>query len=181
MQDIKAYMRQVGQQARAASRLMAQADTAVKNRALEKIAAALLSNTGQLIAANAQDIAAAHLNKLDEAQIDRLMMTEKIVRDMAEGLLQVAALPDPIGEMSDLKYRPSGIQVGKMRVPLGVIGIIYESRPDVTADAAALCLKSGNAAILRRLSRVGAPARFSRMKLLAYSPVWMSRNTARIA
>ena len=149
MTDIKAYMQQVGQQARAASRFMAQADTAVKNRALEKIAAALLSNTGQLIAANAQDIAAAHLNKLDEAQIDRLMLTEKIVRDMAEGLLQVAALPDPIGEMSDLKYRPSGIQVGKMRVPLGVIGIIYESRPDVTADAAALCLKSGNAAILR--------------------------------
>ncbi len=149
MPNIKAYMQQVGQQARAASRLMAQADTAVKNRALEKIAAALLSNTGQLIAANAQDIAAAHLNKLDEAQIDRLMLTEKIVRDMAEGLLQVAALPDPIGEMSDLKYRPSGIQVGKMRVPLGVIGIIYESRPDVTADAAALCLKSGNAAILR--------------------------------
>ena len=149
MPNIKAYMQQVGQQARAASRFMAQADTAVKNRALEKIAAALLSNTGQLIAANAQDIAAAHLNKLDEAQIDRLMLTEKIVRDMAEGLLQVAALPDPIGEMSDLKYRPSGIQVGKMRVPLGVIGIIYESRPDVTADAAALCLKSGNAAILR--------------------------------
>ncbi len=149
MKDIKAYMQQVGQQARAASRLMAQADTATKNRALEKIAAALLSNTGQLIAANAHDIAAAHVNKLDEAQIDRLMLTEKIVRDMAEGLLQVAALPDPIGEMSDLKYRPSGIQVGKMRVPLGVIGIIYESRPDVTADAAALCLKSGNAAILR--------------------------------
>ena len=163
MQDIKAYMRQVGQQARAASRLMAQADTAAKNRALEKIAAALLSNTGQLIAANAHDIAAAHVNKLDEAQIDRLMLTEKIVRDMAEGLLQVAALPDPIGEMSDLKYRPSGIQVGKMRVPLGVIGIIYESRPDVTADAAALCLKSGNAAILRG----GSEATYSNQAIAA--------------
>jgi len=149
MNDIKIYMQQVGQEARAASRIMAQAGTASKNRALENIAAAILSRTAQLITANAKDTAAARVNGLDAASIDRLTLTEKTVRSMAEGLLQIAALPDLIGEISDLKYRPSGIQVGKMRVPLGVIGIIYESRPNVTADAAGLCLKSGNAAILR--------------------------------
>ncbi|MBL0037939.1 MAG: glutamate-5-semialdehyde dehydrogenase [Nitrosomonadales bacterium] len=149
MDDIKTYMQQVGQDARAASRIMAQAGTAKKNRALENIAAAILSGTAQLITANAKDIATARVNGLDAASIDRLTLTEKSVRSIAEGLLQIAALPDPIGEISDLKYRPSGIQVGKMRVPLGVIGIIYESRPNVTADAAGLCLKSGNAAILR--------------------------------
>ncbi|RFC34972.1 MAG: glutamate-5-semialdehyde dehydrogenase [Candidatus Nitrotoga sp. SPKER] len=149
MNDIKTYMQQVGQDARAASRIMAQAGTAKKNRALENIAAAILSNTTQLITANAKDTVAARINGLDAASIDRLTLTEKSVRSMAEGLLQIAALPDLIGEISDLKYRPSGIQVGKMRVPLGVIGIIYESRPNVTADAAGLCLKSGNAAILR--------------------------------
>ncbi len=149
MDDIKTYMQQVGQEARAASRVMAQAGTAAKNRALENIAAAILSSTAQLITANAKDTAAASVNGLDAASIDRLTLTEKTVHSMAEGLLQIAALPDLIGEISDLKYRPSGIQVGKMRVPLGVIGIIYESRPNVTADAAGLCLKSGNAAILR--------------------------------
>ncbi|BBJ24346.1 glutamate-5-semialdehyde dehydrogenase [Candidatus Nitrotoga sp. AM1P] len=149
MDDIKTYMQQVGQDARAASRIMAQAGTAKKNRALENIAAAILSSTAQLITANAKDTAAARVNGLDAASIDRLTLTEKSVRSIAEGLLQIAALPDLIGEISDLKYRPSGIQVGKMRVPLGVIGIIYESRPNVTADAAGLCLKSGNAAILR--------------------------------
>jgi glutamate-5-semialdehyde dehydrogenase len=149
MDDIKTYMQQVGQEARAASRIMAQAGTAAKNRALENIAAAILSSTTQLITANAKDTAAARINGLDAASIDRLTLTEKTVHSMAEGLLQIAALPDLIGEISELKYRPSGIQVGKMRVPLGVIGIIYESRPNVTADAAGLCLKSGNAAILR--------------------------------
>jgi glutamate-5-semialdehyde dehydrogenase len=149
MDDIKTYMQQVGQDARTASRIMAQAGTAKKNRALENIAAAVLSSTAQLITANAKDTTAARINGLDAASIDRLTLTEKSVRNMAEGLLQIAALPDLIGEISDLKYRPSGIQVGKMRVPLGVIGIIYESRPNVTADAAGLCLKSGNAAILR--------------------------------
>ncbi len=149
MKDIKAYMQQVGQQARAAARLMAQADTATKNRALENIAAAILNNSAQIIAANAKDVAAACTGGLDAASIDRLTLTDLSVRSMAEGLRQIAALPDLIGEISDLKYRPSGIQVGKMRVPLGVIGIIYESRPNVTADAAGLCLKSGNAAILR--------------------------------
>ena len=149
MEDIKQYMKSVGQQARAASRLMAQADTNAKNKALLAIADAILGSSATLIAANAKDVAAAKANGLDAASLDRLTLTEKTIQGMAEGLRQVAQLADPIGEISDLKFRPSGIQVGKMRVPLGVIGIIYESRPNVTADAAGLCLKSGNAAILR--------------------------------
>lgn len=149
MDNIKVYMERVGQQARAASQIMAQAGTAVKNRALENIAGALLSGSKALIAANASDVAAALASGLDAASVDRLTLTEATVRSMAEGMLQIVALPDLIGEISDLKYRPSGIQVGKMRVPLGVVGIIYESRPNVTADAAGLCIKSGNAAILR--------------------------------
>src|SRR3989338_4927369 len=142
-------MKDIGQAARAASRVMAQAYTATKNCALAEIAAALQNQSAQLIAENAKDVAAAQANGLDSASVDRLTLTEKTVRAMAEGLLQIAQLPDLIGAISDLKYRPSGIQVGKMRVPLGVVGIIYESRPNVTADAAGLCLKSGNAAILR--------------------------------
>ena len=149
MDNIKGYMQQVGQQARAASRTMAMADTNAKNSALENIATALLLNSNRLIAENAKDVAGAKANGLDAASVDRLTLTDKTIKGMAEGLRQIAALPDPIGEISDLKYRPSGIQVGKMRVPLGVIGIIYESRPNVTADAAGLCLKSGNACILR--------------------------------
>ena len=149
MENIKAYMHQMGRQARAASRRMAQADTAAKNHALQTIAQSIVDDCAALIAANAKDIAAARANGLDEASIDRLTLNEKSVHGMAEGLLQIAQLPDLIGEISDLRLRPSGIQVGKMRVPLGVIGIIYESRPNVTADAAGLCLKSGNAAILR--------------------------------
>jgi glutamate-5-semialdehyde dehydrogenase len=149
MQNIKEYMSEVGKAARAASRHMALADTAAKNRALEAIAQAILDSSARLIAENAKDVAAAKNNGLDAASVDRLTLTEKTVRGMAEGLQQIAQLPDLIGAISDMKYRPSGIQVGKMRVPLGVIGIIYESRPNVTADAAGLCLKSGNAAILR--------------------------------
>jgi glutamate-5-semialdehyde dehydrogenase len=149
MENIKEYMHGVGLAARAASRIMAQADTALKNRALTEIAAALQSQSAQLLAANARDVAAALANGLDAASVDRLTLTDKTVNSMAEGLLQIAQLPDLIGSISDLNFRPSGIQVGKMRVPLGVIGIIYESRPNVTADAAGLCLKSGNAAILR--------------------------------
>ena len=149
MDDIKQYMKSVGQQARAASRVMAQADTNTKNRALEAIAAAILDGSPTLIAENAKDVARAKIEGLDDASVDRLTLTEKTVRSMAEGLRQIAQLPDLIGAISDLSYRPSGIQVGRMRVPLGVIGIIYESRPNVTADAAGLCLKSGNAAILR--------------------------------
>ena len=149
MSDIKQYMQQVGINARTASRLMAMADTATKNRALLAISEAILSNRAQLIAENAKDVAAAKNNGLDAASLDRLTINDKTINEIAEGLQQLAALPDLIGAISDLSYRPSGIQVGKMRVPLGVIGIIYESRPDVTADAAGLCLKSGNAAILR--------------------------------
>jgi len=149
MLNVKEYMQGIGQTARAASRLMALADTATKNRALTEIASSLKNETALLLAANAKDVAAAKAGGLDAASLDRLTLTEKSVHDMAEGLLQIARLPDLIGAISDMNFRPSGIQVGKMRVPLGVIGIIYESRPNVTADAAGLCLKSGNAAILR--------------------------------
>ena len=149
MQNVKEYMQVVGQTARVAARLMGQADTATKNHALQAIAAALQNQSSQLLAANAKDVTAARASGLDDASVDRLTLTEKSVHGMAEGLLQIAQLPDLIGAISNLSYRPSGIQVGKMRVPLGVIGIIYESRPNVTADAAGLCIKSGNAAILR--------------------------------
>jgi glutamate-5-semialdehyde dehydrogenase len=147
--DIKEYMQTVGRQARAASRRLAGATTAEKNAALLHIAAAIRRDSAALVAANQEDLAAARAAGLESAMIDRLTLSAKGVESMAEGVEQVAALADPIGEMTDIKYRPSGIQVGKMRVPLGVIGIIYEARPNVTADAAALCLKSGNAAILR--------------------------------
>jgi len=147
--DIKAYMQQVGHQARAASRLMAKADTNAKNKALTAMARAIQRDAAKLIEANAKDLAEAREAGLEAALLDRLTLTEKGVASMAEGLMQIAALPDPVGEITDLNYRPSGIQVGKMRVPLGVIGIIYEARPNVTADAAGLCLKAGNAAILR--------------------------------
>jgi glutamate-5-semialdehyde dehydrogenase len=146
--DIGAYMHGVGEAARTAARTVARADTAAKNRALASIAAALIRDEARLLAANADDVAAARIDR-DAAFVDRLTLTPKTIAAMADGLREIAALPDPVGEMSDLKYRPSGIQVGLMRVPLGVIGIIYESRPNVTADAAALCLKAGNAAILR--------------------------------
>lgn len=147
--DVKDYMETLGRQARAASREMAKASTAAKNAALLAMAAEIRAQSAALLAANAEDVAEAKANGLEPALLDRLTITAKSVEAMAQGLEQVAALPDPIGEISDMKYRPSGIQVGRMRVPLGVIGIIYEARPNVTADAAALCLKSGNAAILR--------------------------------
>jgi glutamate-5-semialdehyde dehydrogenase len=147
--DIQQQMQTIGRQAREASRAIARADTNTKNAALKAIAAAIRRDAATLLAANAEDLAAARAAGLEAAMLDRLTLTEKGVAAMAEGVEQVAALPDPVGEISDMAYRPSGIQVGKMRVPLGVIGIIYEARPNVTADAAALCLKSGNAAILR--------------------------------
>jgi len=147
--DIAAYMREVGVRARAASRAMARADTRAKNTALSAIAAAIRRDKAKLQAANLLDLEAGRAKGLDAAMLDRLTLTDKAVETMAKGLEQIAELPDPIGEISDLKYRPTGIQVGRMRVPLGVIGIIYESRPNVTADAAGLCLKSGNATILR--------------------------------
>jgi glutamate-5-semialdehyde dehydrogenase len=147
--DIKQYMQLVGQQARAASRAIARADTNAKNKALLAMASAIERDAEQLLAANAKDMAHARQAEYDPALLDRLQLNAKTVAGMAEGLRQIAALPDPVGEITDMSYRPSGIQVGKMRVPLGVIGIIYEARPNVTADAAGLCLKSGNASILR--------------------------------
>ncbi|GHD75292.1 glutamate-5-semialdehyde dehydrogenase [Vogesella fluminis] len=147
--DIKHYMNVVGQAARKASRAIARADTNQKNKALLAIADAIERDLEQLVAANMVDLENARQNGLEEALIDRLTLSEKTVHGMADGLRQIAALPDPVGEMDDFSYRPSGIQLGKMRVPLGVVGIIYEARPNVTADAAGLCLKSGNAVILR--------------------------------
>ena len=147
--DIKSYMQGLGTQARAASRLMAKANTTTKNMALISIARAIRREKAALLEANFADIDEARASGMDAAMLDRLALSEKSIAAMAEGLEQIAALADPIGEITDLKYRPSGIQVGKMRVPLGVIGIIYEARPNVTIDAAGLCLKSGNAAILR--------------------------------
>ncbi|MEN9464554.1 MAG: hypothetical protein RL217_735 [Pseudomonadota bacterium] len=147
--DVHHYMQTLGQAARSASRAMAVANTAGKNRALLAIAQEIRQQRTKIQAANAQDMQRGKSNGLDAALLDRLELTDSRLNDMLEGLEQVAGLPDPIGEITDLKYRPSGIQVGKMRVPLGVIGIIYESRPNVTIEAASLCLKSGNAAILR--------------------------------
>ncbi|MEK7845259.1 MAG: glutamate-5-semialdehyde dehydrogenase, partial [Pseudomonadota bacterium] len=147
--DIKSYMQSVGQEARAAARWVAKADTAAKNHALTAMANAIRRDEPLLLAANAKDLDNARAKGLEAAMTDRLTLSVKGVATMAEGLLQIAALADPVGEISGLNYRPSGIQVGKMRVPLGVIGIIYEARPNLTADAAGLCLKAGNAAILR--------------------------------
>ncbi|MEW7977539.1 MAG: glutamate-5-semialdehyde dehydrogenase [Candidatus Sedimenticola endophacoides] len=147
--DIDTYMRDLGRQARAASRRLAAAPTRAKNAALEAIAEDLDGHREALMAENAKDLEAGAAKGLDAALLDRLELTPARIDAMIEGLRQIAALPDPIGELFDMNYRPSGIQVGRMRVPLGVVGIIYESRPNVTADAAALCLKSGNATLLR--------------------------------
>ena len=147
--DIQSYMAHVGREARAASRQVARADSATKDRALTLIAQALERDAARLLDANAADLAAARTQGLDAALIDRLTLTATTIASMADGLRQIVALPDPIGAISELKTQPSGIQVGRMRVPLGVVAIIYEARPNVTADAAGLCLKAGNAAILR--------------------------------
>jgi glutamate-5-semialdehyde dehydrogenase len=147
--NIQQYMKNIGIEARKASRQMASASTNQKNIALNAIAKAILREKVALLAANKLDLDAARANGLDDAMLDRLTITEKSIHNMAEGLAQIASLADPIGEMNNFKYRPSGIQIGQMRVPLGVIGIIYEARPNVTVDAAGLCIKSGNSAILR--------------------------------
>ncbi len=149
MTDIRKQMGEIGRNAREASRQVARADSGVKNSALEAIAAVIEASRAALLAANEKDMAAGRTSGLDAALLDRLALTDARIAGMAEGLRQIAALPDPVGNISDMNYLPSGIQVGKMRVPLGVVGIIYESRPNVTVDAAGLCLKSGNAAILR--------------------------------
>ncbi len=147
--DVGAYMNGVGAAARDAARELARADMRAKNAALFAMAAALRRDEARLAAANAEDVAAALAAGHDAAFVDRLTLSPKTIAAMATGLEEIAALPDPVGEITDLKFRPSGIQVGLMRVPLGVVGIIYESRPNVTADAAGLCLKAGNATILR--------------------------------
>jgi glutamate-5-semialdehyde dehydrogenase len=148
-QDIGTYMRNVGVAAREASRAIAAAPTEAKSAALKAIAAEIDARREPLKAANAIDMEKAAVNGLDQPLVDRLLLDDAAIDRMIEGVLQIDALPDPVGEITDLAYRPTGIQVGRMRVPLGVIGIIYESRPNVTADAASLCLKSGNACILR--------------------------------
>ncbi|MGY8870643.1 MAG: glutamate-5-semialdehyde dehydrogenase [Pseudomonadales bacterium] len=147
--NVEAYMNKLGQSAREASRLVAKAETGVKNKALLAMATALDNSRDALIAANEKDLENGRQNGLDAAMLDRLGLGNATIDGMIEGLHQVVALPDPVGSITDMNYRPSGIQVGKMRVPLGVIGIIYESRPNVTVEAASLCLKSGNATILR--------------------------------
>jgi glutamate-5-semialdehyde dehydrogenase len=147
--DIAAYVRDVGQRARRASAAMAKAGTAQKNAALQAIAQGIRARVAQIQAANGRDVARAAANGLDAAALDRLKLSDKSIEQMAIGLEQIVQLPDPIGEISTVRPQPSGIRVGQMRVPLGVIGIIYESRPNVTIDAAGLCIKSGNATILR--------------------------------
>lgn len=147
--NVKEYMAELGQQARVASRAIAKADTGIKNRALLAMAEAIDAARETLVAANAKDLEQGRENGLDDAMLDRLALKPSQIDTMIEGLRQVATLPDPIGAITDMNYLPSGIQVGKMRVPLGVVGIIYESRPNVTVEAASLCLKSGNATILR--------------------------------
>jgi glutamate-5-semialdehyde dehydrogenase len=147
--NIQEYMQNLGKEARSASRAMAKADTNTKNQALLNIATLIQLEKQSLLDANQKDLAAAKAAGMEDAMLDRLTLTSKSIDTMVEGLKQIASLPDPIGEMSNFKYRPSGIQIGQMRVPLGVIGIIYEARPNVTVDAAGLCIKSGNACILR--------------------------------
>jgi glutamate-5-semialdehyde dehydrogenase len=147
--DIEAYVADVGRRARAASRAMARAASAAKDQALAATAAAIRRAAPALQAANAKDLEAARAAGLDAAFVDRLALTDAVIESMAAGVEQIVMLPDPVGEIGELRFRPSGIQVGRMRVPLGVIGIIYESRPNVTIDAAGLCIKSGNATILR--------------------------------
>jgi glutamate-5-semialdehyde dehydrogenase len=147
--DVKTYVRGLGLAARAAARLLARADTATKNRALAAMAAEIRAQRELLLAANRGDVAQAKKDGRDAVFVDRLTLTARLVEQMAEGLEQVAQLPDPVGQLSDRVQRPTGIEVARMRVPIGVIGIIYESRPNVTADAAGLCVKAGNACILR--------------------------------
>ncbi len=147
--DVKQYMTELGRHAKMASLAVNKAETGQRNNALLAMATAIEQSADILLAANKKDMAAAQASGLDTALLDRLELNEQRITSMADGLRQIASLADPVGEITGLSYRPSGIQVGRMRVPLGVIGIIYESRPNVTADAAGLCLKSGNAAILR--------------------------------
>jgi len=170
--DVRDYINQLGFQARVASRLLSQATTRTKNDALLSIADSIMENKTALIAINSKDLDAGEKHGLDAALLDRLELNAERIDAMAQGLTEIAALPDPIGEISNLTYRPSGIQVGKMRVTLGVIGIVYESRPTVTAAAAGLCLKSGNAAILRG----GSAAIHSNQSVASYASCRPGKN-----
>ena len=161
--DISAYMHALGERAKTAAFALAKADTQRKNHALQAIADALQAAQADILAANARDVANAQATGLDAALLDRLTLTESRFAAMLHGLYDVIALPDPIGTITDLQFRPSGIQLGKMRVPLGVVGMIYESRPNVTIEAASLALKSGNAIILRG----GSEAFYSNQALAA--------------
>ena len=154
--DVPAYMQALGQGARAAASALRRANTHIKNQALEAMAQRVAAARSDILQANAEDMQRGRDNGLDNALLDRLALNDQRIDAMIEGLRQVAALPDPVGEIDGMSYRPSGIQVGKMRVPLGVIGIIYESRPNVTIEAASLCLKSGNACVLRGGSEASA-------------------------
>ncbi len=165
--DVVAYMRGVGVAARAAAPLLARASTDTKNAALRAAAAAIRAATSEILAANALDVQGAQRAGQDRAFVDRLTLNQKAIAAMADGVDAVAALPDPIGVITDVQTRPTGIEVGRMRVPLGVVGMIYESRPNVTADAAALCLKSGNACILRGGSEAQASNRAIHAAFLA--------------
>ncbi|MBI5561784.1 MAG: glutamate-5-semialdehyde dehydrogenase [Deltaproteobacteria bacterium] len=147
--SVKEEILSIAKAARAASHGLARLDAAAKNRALEAMAAGLLKNSAHLKEANAKDLEAASAKGLSKAMLERLALSDKVVSSMAAGLREVIALPDPVGEVGRMWRRPNGLQVGRMRIPIGVIGIIYESRPNVTADAAGLCLKSGNAVVLR--------------------------------
>ena len=155
------YMRTVGVEARKASVEICRASTETKNEALLAIGEAILAKRSALMFANEQDLESGRKNGLSDPMLDRLTFTDERFETMVEGLRQVAALKDPVGEITEMSYQPSGLQIGKMRTPLGVIGIIFESRPNVTIDAASLCLKSGNAAILRG----GSEAIFSNLGL----------------
>ena len=157
--NLQSLMTGIGEAARRAARALSSVTTADKNRALLAIADALIAAESDLLAANAEDLAAARARGMASAMLDRLSLTAQGIEHMADGVRQIAALPDPVGEITEMVFRPTGIQVGKMRVPLGVVGIIYESRPNVTIDAAALCLKSGNATVLRGGSEVAATNR----------------------
>ena len=147
--DITQLMTSMAQRAKSAYRQLAKASTGEKNRALTYMAEGLRANEEHILKENARDVAAAREKDLSNAMIDRLMLTHKTMQEIAQGLLEVVALPDPVGEITGMWRRPNGLQVGRMRIPLGVIGFVYESRPNVTVDAAGLCLKSGNAVILK--------------------------------
>jgi glutamate-5-semialdehyde dehydrogenase len=147
--NLAAYMTDVGRRARAAATSLAKAPTATKNATLRALAASIRAQQAEIRAANRRDVERARASGLDSAMLDRLQLSDEYIGQMASGLEELALLPDPIGTVSDVRPMPSGIHVGRMRVPLGVIGIIYESRPNVTIDAAGLCIKSGNATILR--------------------------------